>query len=58
MVRLDGMADTVNQISTEVRGASLLHGGCLSGSYWKGYPKYKKIFDKDQAMKILQNEKV
>jgi hypothetical protein len=27
-------------------------------SYWKGYPKYKKTFGKDQAMKILQNEKV
>lgn len=31
---------------------------CLGRSYWKGYPKYKKTFGKDQAMKILQNEKV
>jgi len=30
----------------------------LGRSYWKGYPKYKKTFGKDQAMKILQNEKV
>lgn len=27
-------------------------------SYCKGYPKYKKTFGKDQAMKILQNEQV
>ena len=27
-------------------------------SYQKGYPQYKKTFGKEQAMKILQNEKV
>lgn len=27
-------------------------------SYWKGYPSYKRTFGKDQAMKVLQNEKV
>jgi len=30
----------------------------LGRSSSKGYPKYKKTFGKDQAMKILQNEKV
>jgi hypothetical protein len=58
MVRLVGMVVTVNQISTEVCIVSLLHPTCLDRSYWEGYPKYKKIFGKGQAMKILQNEKV
>ena len=31
---------------------------CPGKSYRKGYPQYKKTFGKDQAMKILQNERV
>lgn len=58
MVRLAGIADTVNRISTEVRAASLLHPSYLGKFHRKGYPKYKKTFGKSQAMKILQNEKV
>jgi len=57
-VRLAGMVDTVNQIATEVRFVSLLHSVYLSEYCRKGYPKYKKTFGKDQAMKIIQNEKV
>ena len=30
---------------------------CHGRSYWIGYPTYKETFGKDQAMKILQNEK-
>lgn len=30
----------------------------LGRTDWKGYPKYKKTFGKDQATKILENEKV
>ena len=35
-----------------------LHPASLSRHCRKGYPKYKETFGKDQAMKILQNEKV
>ena len=37
---------------------NLLHSTCPNRYHRKGYPKYKETFGKDQAMKILQNEKV
>jgi hypothetical protein len=56
-VRLAGMGDIVNRIFTEVRFffASLTLPHRIDR---KGYPKYKKRFGKDQAKKILENEKV
>ncbi|KAF9653039.1 FAD dependent oxidoreductase [Thelephora ganbajun] len=38
-------------------GATGRNGGHCRPDFYKGYPKYKKTFGKDQAMKILQNEK-
>jgi len=58
MVQVAGMGATVNRITTEVRVVSSLCPELLGRFNQKGYPKYKKTFGKDQAMKILQNEKV
>lgn len=57
MEQLAGTGVIVNQTFIEVRVFLLiLHfsGQILFG----GYPKYKQTFGKEQAMKILQNEKV
>ncbi|KAF9792338.1 FAD dependent oxidoreductase [Thelephora terrestris] len=38
-------------------GATGRNGGHCKPDFYRGYPKYKKRFGKDEAMKILQNEK-
>jgi len=56
-VRLVEMVVTANQISIEVCRDFITQDG-PGRSDCEGYPKYKKTFGKDQAMKILQNEQV